>query len=186
VKFKILAALAALALAQPAAAATSFGATVDEGQYQTFTIRHSGTDGFGIAIFQSVFIYGGGPGQPEVLNNASNDDKICLITSFPTSCANNFVSVQAAGWGDVISLYISFGNSSFDHCDTLAGSSCALLLSPASVGLRNKSFDSDGTYEVLSSGGGAVPEPATWAMMIVGFGLAGAALRRRPNAAVSL
>lgn len=26
----------------------------------------------------------------------------------------------------------------------------------------------------------AVPEPATWAMMIAGFGLAGAALRRRP------
>ena len=28
-------------------------------------------------------------------------------------------------------------------------------------------------------GGGAVPEPATWALMIGGFGLAGAALRRR-------
>jgi hypothetical protein len=27
----------------------------------------------------------------------------------------------------------------------------------------------------------AVPEPATWAMMIVGFGLAGAALRRKPR-----
>ena len=26
---------------------------------------------------------------------------------------------------------------------------------------------------------GAVPEPATWAMMIVGFGLVGGALRRR-------
>lgn len=29
----------------------------------------------------------------------------------------------------------------------------------------------------------AVPEPATWAMMIVGFGLAGAAMRRKPLAA---
>ncbi len=27
--------------------------------------------------------------------------------------------------------------------------------------------------------GAAVPEPATWAMMIAGFGLAGAALRHR-------
>lgn len=30
-----------------------------------------------------------------------------------------------------------------------------------------------------AGGGGAVPEPSTWAVMILGFGLAGAALRRR-------
>lgn len=37
---------------------------------------------------------------------------------------------------------------------------------------------------VLSFGGGPsdVPEPATWAMMLVGFGLAGGALRRRGSA----
>jgi hypothetical protein len=32
----------------------------------------------------------------------------------------------------------------------------------------------------------AVPEPATWAMMIIGFGVAGGALRRRPAAARGL
>jgi hypothetical protein len=30
-------------------------------------------------------------------------------------------------------------------------------------------------------GGPAVPEPATWAMMLIGFGMVGAALRIRPN-----
>jgi hypothetical protein len=33
--------------------------------------------------------------------------------------------------------------------------------------------------------GSAVPEPASWALMIVGFGLTGAALRRRHAAAVN-
>jgi hypothetical protein len=32
---------------------------------------------------------------------------------------------------------------------------------------------------------GAVPEPATWGLMIAGFGVAGAALRRKPKVAVS-
>ena len=32
---------------------------------------------------------------------------------------------------------------------------------------------------------GAVPEPTTWALMISGFGLAGAALRRRRTAVVT-
>jgi hypothetical protein len=30
-----------------------------------------------------------------------------------------------------------------------------------------------------TGGGGSVPEPATWAMMITGFGLIGAAMRRK-------
>ena len=35
-------------------------------------------------------------------------------------------------------------------------------------------------FEITSvAPGAAVPEPATWAMMIVGFGAAGALLRRR-------
>jgi hypothetical protein len=38
----------------------------------------------------------------------------------------------------------------------------------------------------LDIGAGAVPEPATWAMMIAGFGLAGTAMRRRRSAAAAL
>ena len=48
------------------------------------------------------------------------------------------------------------------------------------------------SFGVLRSGevynfslGDAVPEPASWAMMIAGFGLAGAAMRRRPSQALA-
>ena len=38
---------------------------------------------------------------------------------------------------------------------------------------------------VFGAGNGGVPEPATWAMMIAGFGMAGAAMRRRVRTSVS-
>jgi hypothetical protein len=51
-------------------------------------------------------------------------------------------------------------------------------------GMTNISIYSTNQYDVIeldnvSYRGGAVPEPATWAMMLVGFGGLGAALRRR-------
>jgi hypothetical protein len=51
---------------------------------------------------------------------------------------------------------------------------------PAQVGQLGSGFGAIGhqsrTFQIL---GAAVPEPTTWALMIGGFGLAGAALRRR-------
>lgn len=41
-----------------------------------------------------------------------------------------------------------------------------------------------GVQSIASTGTAAVPEPAAWAMMISGFGIAGASLRRRKTAVV--
>ena len=41
-------------------------------------------------------------------------------------------------------------------------------------------------YSLVSGSVAAVPEPATWAMMIAGFGLAGAAMRRRRAAKITV
>jgi hypothetical protein len=46
-------------------------------------------------------------------------------------------------------------------------------------------FDANVTYVTGDAAPGAVPEPASWALMISGFGLAGAALRRRRSAAAT-
>ena len=40
-------------------------------------------------------------------------------------------------------------------------------------------------HNIVVSQSGAVPEPMTWALMIAGFGLAGAALRRRRASAIT-
>jgi hypothetical protein len=45
---------------------------------------------------------------------------------------------------------------------------------------------SGAAYIQLTEGGGAVPEPATWAMMIAGFGMVGCMARRRSTARVAV
>ncbi len=62
------------------------------------------------------------------------------------------------------------------------------------AGYTDGTFNTAARFQQVNAGGGsdkvlggitsAVPEPATWAMMITGFGLAGAALRQRRRQAV--
>jgi len=77
-------------------------------------------------------------------------------------------------------------NSSGDILLTASG---AQLYSRSSTGAL--SF-STGTFSLTDAGGGsamlavaAVPEPATWALMIAGFGLAGGALRSQRRRALA-
>jgi hypothetical protein len=63
----------------------------------------------------------------------------------------------------------------------------AVLLNASTIytavitGFGNSDF---GTYTLTIANTGAVPEPATWAMMIAGFGLVGFGLRRRAKPSV--
>jgi hypothetical protein len=60
-----------------------------------------------------------------------------------------------------------------------------------SVELFDAVFGTPGTatvnarFTLLANDTPAVPEPATWAMLLLGFGLAGAAMRHRPRTTVS-
>ena len=72
----------------------------------------------------------------------------------------------------------------FDHCDmSLSTPGNYGQLCAAWQGITLIQYDAivnDGTTVQLDYlGGGVVPEPASWALMIAGFGMTGAALRRR-------
>jgi hypothetical protein len=84
--------------------------------------------------------------------------------------------------------------------DVIQTTSYAQVFNFASVTTRYLTFDIEGCNKGVGSGQNwsgcglqevvfgesvGVPEPATWAMMILGFGAAGAALRRRQGASVA-
>ena len=54
------------------------------------------------------------------------------------------------------------------------------------AGVANQIVFDDVTFGSVTPGGGAVPEPATWAFMILGFGAIGGAMRRQRKANVKV
>ncbi len=80
--------------------------------------------------------------------------------------------------GDVYTTYLYIRNESknFNWCNEkfIPWSTCA-----QSFDFQVGTHETNIVFELVKTG--AVPEPATWAMMISGFGLTGAALRRRRN-----
>lgn len=67
----------------------------------------------------------------------------------------------------------------FSLAFTAAGASTLITLAGTNPGGGHPSFI--GLDNVSVDGVGAVPEPTTWAMMLVGFGLVGFAMRRHPK-----
>lgn len=76
-------------------------------------------------------------------------------------------------------------NSQFGYLPTLsefAGQLGSFYLSDAEGRPDGEPFFSGGTGTITVEGIGAVPEPASWAMMIVGIGMTGFVFRRRRSA----
>ena len=112
-----------------------------------------------------------------------NDNFLAASSSLGENVIWNFyeatsISVTTAFYGTILAPYATVTLSNFVQ-GTLVASS---LVQNGEVHLNT--FQGD-----LSSVGGtvsAMPEPASWALMIIGFGLAGAALRRRPHSVALL
>lgn len=69
-----------------------------------------------------------------------------------------------------------YWNTTFDYVDYGDGAG----------GFIHRTLDAaNDPYEIWYVRGGAVPEPATWALMLLGFGAVGVAVRRSPRTAVA-
>ncbi len=88
-------------------------------------------------------------------------------------------------------LALATGTTRYIHF-AFANSLAAPGVNPLSIGIYpvRSSWDCDNCNNVRYAVSGfasaaAVPEPASWALMIAGFGLVGAATRRRPSVRVT-
>lgn len=109
------------------------------------------------------------------------------------------VAMFGGGFQYAVTRGVPFGDaptiSAYDSSNNLIASYDLLALAPIGFGIDYfefrgidgggigiKSFVLSGSYIVMSANSTVVPEAATWAMMIAGFGLVGASLRRRQAA----
>ncbi len=112
-------------------------------------------------------LFGSGVANPITLSSPG-------WTTFTTSLVATTASVEAT-FGDGTAA-ILLGNSGMTIWNGFT----------YDTGVGQQLFINELNYLASAvGGGGAVPEPASWAMMIAGFGLVGAGLRRRPARAVT-
>ena len=145
----------------------------------------------------TVSLLGGVDNGPAIVTNVFGDGLALTnstTTFYPTAYTINFTFSGAAN--DVSFVYNNFGGFNGSSFSAYNGTT---LVSSGALDTNGGYFNtnvagSDITSLVLSNGNstawqvgvtslsftaGAVPEPQSWAMLIAGFGLVGAAMRRR-------
>jgi hypothetical protein len=132
---------------------------------------------------------GGGIGYTKVTFGATNAIQFALGSGWfgGTPALQyevlNAGNVIATGEITGVSNYTGFGYYGFSG---MTMDELRLQVQPSGGAVFNPSAYEAGAYDAFSIGtAGAVPEPASWAMLIAGFGLTGAAMRRRRSTAVA-
>ena len=174
------AALAVGTLAMPAGAATLIGDSITAAYY--FPNQASVYGGFGVSP-TATFTVGAGIEATGTVDG-SLQQTFDFAASSLTLTYNNVASWTATdfnGWG--------FTNNSkaYDAITSVTG------IDPARVTITGNTLFVNwqglsyaaGNQIVVNFGAGAIPEPASWMMLIGGFGMVGAAMRRRRVASVA-
>lgn len=198
-KTLLAAAVASLALAGSASAATIFTddfINVAYGSNVTpagWTATDGTVEGLGPAFFGGLCISGGSADQYCVDLDGSTGDAGVMSQGFSLLGNTTYVAsfdLSGSQRGDLNSVLVTFGGASATYSlassDTFA--TRTLSFTPTSTGTYSLSFANAGgdnlgaLLDHVSIDSVAVPEPATWALMLTGFGGLGAMLRRRRTA----
>ncbi len=203
-----MAAAAAVSLAAPANALTVISAPVDTpppaDQFVIYDFDGYVAPGYTLTLSGAAGIFDGSQGL------------FPGVAAPPPGTTTDYLAIQAGGAATLdtplisaISVYIGspdsynairfIGLNGFDQTLTGAALADGSFNGDQTIGRRmTYNFGSDRVTKVIfySTGNSfeldniattsAVPEPATWAMMIVGFGLVGGAIRRRRQTAWTL
>ena len=184
----VTSAAAALIAASPASAATEILTGSGTGNVTTV---NTGTDA---ALQYSATAFNGSwalTGISDVTGSYTFD--------FVSQGFYSFFAVTAAASAFSGNTVVSLYNAGPQNCCSSPsngffynGSVTLDLVAGQEFGFRLIGSNSDsaqtlqGTFSVLQAGGGAVPEPGTWALFILGFGVIGAAMRSAARKNVSV
>lgn len=154
-----------------------------------------------------------GKGGYGLADNGGSENALIVGTNSGSDVVTFTFDTAVATFGGGMNYALSgsgpFGNNpviaAYDSFDALIASYDLLTLAPINTpggldafefrgingdGTLIKSFTISGSFAIIQGNlGNAVPEPATWAMMLLGFGFVGGAMRaakRRQNLSVPL
>jgi len=162
---------------------TLYGTTQNGGVHNYGTVFSLTTGG----VLTTLFNFTAANGQPTggLIADASGT----FFGTTYTGGANGFGSVFSLTTGGVFTTVASFDatNGAYPFARLIADAA-GTLYGTTQLGCLDGCYGS--VFSVTDSGfdaggTGAVPEPASWAMLIAGFGLTGAAMRRRRVTAVA-
>ena len=184
-KTYVLALTAALLVAAPALAATNL---VTNGGYETGNL--SGWTLTGNTGFSSVAAGAAASGSFGYSNGAVGSFGVLSQTvSTIASATYNYSFTLRNNGGPVNAFGVSLGGTSFGPTFSNSGpvgftTYTGTVVAPSANAALSFSFRQDPNFWNIDdiSLTAAVPEPATWGLMIVGFGIVGVSMRRRQAA----